>query len=303
MGEPKVSVVIVDHHDTTRSVLRQVFEEQWGWSVVGEATLGTDAVGLARMSRPDVIVADAGITDMTVDELSRLVGPPSGPSVVVALLDFPHQYATGPESAVIKGVPMDHLKNVVLRTLRQAHPEDPRWAERSVVPIELAADPNRLGPPSPHLSGERVFVDLHESAAGSEPPSRRRRQRVGLLASLLGDEADEATSGPVERQSATAPASAIAPTELPARPLEMDAGEAAGDTIEAPVAAEAAPIVAAAPVVESGAIVDAPSMLVNAAPVDDVVVADAVPAAEVAPAFEAASVFEAPPAPPASVLM
>ena len=196
MAQPGVSVVIVDHHDATRSVLRQVFEEQWSWSVIGEVSTGTDAVVLARTTRPDVIVADAGITDMSVDELSRLVGPPSGPSVVVALLDFPHQYAAGPDSSVIKGVPMDHLKNVVMRTLRQAHPEDPRWrdhAEPEAIYLpgppapEPAGESAQWGPPSSHLSGERVYVDLHDGA----PPQRRRRQRVGLLGSLLGDELDE----------------------------------------------------------------------------------------------------------------
>ena len=235
MTESGVSVVIVDHHEMTRAVLRQVFEEQWGWSVLGEATTGTDAVVLARTHRPDVIVADAGITDMSVDELSRLVGPPAGPSVVVALLDFPHQYASGPDSSVIKGVPMEHLRNVVLRTLQQAHPNDPRWAPNpGRPPLGPPTDPTQMGPPSPHLSGERVHLD-------ESPRARRRRERVGLLSSLLGDEVDDVgTDAPrrgagrdavVTRSGSEAGAASApdhwTPSESAASAVELPASESA----------------------------------------------------------------------------
>ncbi|HEV2370233.1 MAG TPA: HEAT repeat domain-containing protein [Acidimicrobiales bacterium] len=142
-----VAVVLVHQHDTTRSVLRRMFEQEWGWSVVGETDTGTGALALARTVHPDLIVADAGITDMSLNELSDLVAR-TGPVVVVGLLDFPHQHAWTSENAVLKGVPMDHLKRVIATALARqgsgpepGHSASPEGPEpRSDVYIDLQAD-------------------------------------------------------------------------------------------------------------------------------------------------------------------
>ena len=55
---PPVRILIADDHEVVRIGLASVLDKQPGFSVVGEARSGDEAVRLARRDRPDVVVMD-----------------------------------------------------------------------------------------------------------------------------------------------------------------------------------------------------------------------------------------------------
>lgn len=70
-AEPKaanIRVLIADDHDTVRSIVRTLLAVEGGFDVVGEAVNGREAVELARLYRPDVVIMD--LTMPLLDGLS-----------------------------------------------------------------------------------------------------------------------------------------------------------------------------------------------------------------------------------------
>jgi len=50
-------ILIADDHDVVRSGVRAILEAQEGWTVVGEAADGKEAIDQALATRPDVVVS------------------------------------------------------------------------------------------------------------------------------------------------------------------------------------------------------------------------------------------------------
>jgi DNA-binding NarL/FixJ family response regulator len=74
------TVLIVDDHEPFRSAARRMLEEE-GFRVVGEAGDGVAAIALARDVRPDIVLLDVVLPDLSgFDVADRLAG---GPSTVV----------------------------------------------------------------------------------------------------------------------------------------------------------------------------------------------------------------------------
>ncbi|MPZ68755.1 MAG: hypothetical protein GEU71_04410 [Actinobacteria bacterium] len=110
--------VLVDARPTARAALREVVEEQWGWTVAGEAVDGFEAIRVARNEGADVLLVDAAVEGLDLKALFDLVDPEVGP-LVVGLLDFPHQHVAARGVAVMKGAPPDHVRNVILGSLKK----------------------------------------------------------------------------------------------------------------------------------------------------------------------------------------
>jgi Response regulator containing a CheY-like receiver domain and an HTH DNA-binding domain len=75
MSEPAIRVLVADDHAIVRTGIRHVLETAPGFSVVGEASNGTEALALALELRPDVAVLDIsmpGVSGLqTAAELRR----------------------------------------------------------------------------------------------------------------------------------------------------------------------------------------------------------------------------------------
>jgi DNA-binding NarL/FixJ family response regulator len=65
-----IRALVVDDHDLFRRGLRELLEEQ-GIRVIGEAATGSDAVALAARAKPDVVVMDLNLPQISGIEATR----------------------------------------------------------------------------------------------------------------------------------------------------------------------------------------------------------------------------------------
>jgi DNA-binding NarL/FixJ family response regulator len=77
-----VTVLIVDDHPTFRSFARELLEAE-GFEVVGESEDGASAITAAGTLRPDLVLLDVQLPDLTGFEVTRRLVSDGVPSVVV----------------------------------------------------------------------------------------------------------------------------------------------------------------------------------------------------------------------------
>ena len=78
-----VAILIVDDNARFRARARQLLEPD-GYAVVAEAADGASALEAARRHRPDVVLLDIGLPDMSGLSLAELLArEPSPPAVVL----------------------------------------------------------------------------------------------------------------------------------------------------------------------------------------------------------------------------
>jgi DNA-binding NarL/FixJ family response regulator len=69
----QVRVLLVDDHPIVRTGMRFVLEQDGRLHVIGEAAGGRDALRLARDLRPDVVLMDINLPDISGLEATRLI--------------------------------------------------------------------------------------------------------------------------------------------------------------------------------------------------------------------------------------
>ncbi|HEU5039632.1 MAG TPA: response regulator transcription factor [Gemmatimonadales bacterium] len=71
MSEAPIRVIVADDHAIVRTGIRHVLESEPGFTVVGEASNGTEAIELARELAPDVAVLDISMPGTTGLQVTR----------------------------------------------------------------------------------------------------------------------------------------------------------------------------------------------------------------------------------------
>jgi DNA-binding NarL/FixJ family response regulator len=100
----KTTVVLVDDHAMMRSGIRSILEHAPGITVVGEASNGRDAVGLAASLAPDIVLIDIGMPDLNGIEAARKIRAADPRIAVIALsMHSDERYVTGMLDAGAKG--------------------------------------------------------------------------------------------------------------------------------------------------------------------------------------------------------
>jgi len=95
--EQAIKILIVDDHKMLRQGLRRVLEEQGGFTVIGEAGDGEEAVALARALQPQVVIMDVNMPNMNGIEATKLITQQL-PSAIVIGLSF------GTEDSVVQAM-------------------------------------------------------------------------------------------------------------------------------------------------------------------------------------------------------
>lgn len=70
---PKISVLLVDDHSLVRRGFRRMLEDEADIEVVGEASDGQEAINLARLLKPQVIVMDCALPEINGLEATRKI--------------------------------------------------------------------------------------------------------------------------------------------------------------------------------------------------------------------------------------
>ena len=68
-----IRLLLVDDHAVVRSGLRMLLASEADVEIVGEAGSGSEAVSAAGSARPNVILMDIGLPDMTGIEAARVI--------------------------------------------------------------------------------------------------------------------------------------------------------------------------------------------------------------------------------------
>jgi len=134
----ELRVLVVDDDEDLRVLVRAALEVTGGFTIVGEAGEGGTALASAAMLRPDVVVLDLGLPDMSglnvLTELRRVA--PGSRVVIFSGLDdrgaTTAALAGGASSYVLK---TDDI-GVLVRALRTGNP-----TALAVATLELAPDP------------------------------------------------------------------------------------------------------------------------------------------------------------------
>ena len=66
-------ILIADDHDTVRSGLRAILEENRAWQVVAEAADGVEAIRMATEAKPDIAVLDYSLPFLNGIEVTRQI--------------------------------------------------------------------------------------------------------------------------------------------------------------------------------------------------------------------------------------
>jgi NarL family two-component system response regulator LiaR len=114
-GSAPVRVLLVEDHDLFRRGLKEMLREVEGLEVVGEAATGEDGIAFALRRRPDLVVMDVYLPDISGPEATRrLLAAVPGTRVVALTVsgeldDLVEAVSAGACGYVVKDSPADEI--------------------------------------------------------------------------------------------------------------------------------------------------------------------------------------------------
>jgi two-component system response regulator NreC len=100
----KIRILLADDHNVMRKGLRLLLESQPGFSVVGEASDGHQAVEQAEATKPDVVVLDIAMPRLSGTEAAQRIGELlPGTSVIILSMHSDEGYVMRALKAGAKG--------------------------------------------------------------------------------------------------------------------------------------------------------------------------------------------------------
>jgi NarL family two-component system response regulator LiaR len=147
MAEPtpeSITVLIVDDHSVVRRGIRALLEAEEGFTVVGEAGSGGEAVLIAADLAPDVVLMDLVMPEMDGVAATRLVKARSPRSQVIVLTSYHEDehifpaIRAGALSYLLKGMGLAELTEAVRKAARGEAVMHPRVAARLVQELRGA---------------------------------------------------------------------------------------------------------------------------------------------------------------------
>jgi DNA-binding NarL/FixJ family response regulator len=146
MPRPPIRILLADDHEIVREGLRMLLEQEEDLEVVGEAGDGEEAVRLAAVHRPDVVLMDVSMPRLAgVEAARRILGVPGAPRVLMLSSLSEESAVRGAIEAGASGYLLKDLsKDELARALRAAvedrptlHPEAQRVLMRKPAKTPL----------------------------------------------------------------------------------------------------------------------------------------------------------------------
>jgi two-component system NarL family response regulator len=135
MVEKKISVLIADDHPVVRDGLNAIINDQPDMEVVAEAANGIEAIELAQHHRPDVMLIDLRMPQLTGLEAMYAIRTDWEHAKIIILTtydgdeDIYRALQAGAQAYLLKGMPRSEL----LSTIRSVH------SGRKRIPPEVAS--------------------------------------------------------------------------------------------------------------------------------------------------------------------
>lgn len=136
MQNKPINLMLVEDHKLMRVGMKTLFEENKEFSVISEAQTGKEAVEKARIHRPDVILMDIGLPDISGISASKRILE-ENPDVKIIILtshstedEVTEALAVGVYAYVIKDISTDLLMMII-----KSVNEGAIWLDPKIVPL------------------------------------------------------------------------------------------------------------------------------------------------------------------------
>lgn len=122
MRESSIKIIIADDNDETRKHLRELLSTHEGFTVIGEAANGLEAVTLAKKLKPDIVLMDIDMPVMGGLEATRAISVEAPMSSVIVLLVegdpecLREAMAAGARNYLVKPVFGDEFADTIRKT-------------------------------------------------------------------------------------------------------------------------------------------------------------------------------------------
>lgn len=177
-----IRILIADDHEVVRIGLASLLDAQEGFSVVGGAASGREAVQLARQFRPDVVVMDIRMPDGSGIEACRTITSELGDMPVIMLTSHADSEAlfdaidAGASGYVLKRVGSSDLVDAVRTVATGGSLLDPAVTSRVLDRLRNARRVEEAGAFADLTDRERrVLAHVSEGAS-----NRQIADRMGL---------------------------------------------------------------------------------------------------------------------------
>ena len=129
VGAAPIRVLVVDDHAAVRAALVELLSATDGMVVVGEAGDGRQAVDLAADLRPDVVLMDVSMPNMSGLEATRLLRRERrGVHVLILSADARCSVVRAAREAGAVGFLVKQIRGSdLVRAIRAAHAGQPTW--------------------------------------------------------------------------------------------------------------------------------------------------------------------------------
>lgn len=144
MNEPPIRVVVADDHAVVREGIRRVLNDDPDVTVVGEASTGAEALAIIEDCRPDVVLLDLGLPDITgLDVVRRLQEAGAPPRVLVLSMHDDDEYVLRAVRAGVDGYLLkDEAEPAMLRAaVRSVHAGDSYFSSTAAASLAGALRP------------------------------------------------------------------------------------------------------------------------------------------------------------------
>jgi len=156
-----VRVVLCDDHGVVRSGLRLILEAADGIAVVGQAATGTEAIAMAAEVRPDVMVMDVGLPDISgIDATAHVLHASPGTRVLILTVHDDVAYLRGSFDAGAAGYLLKEAADVELVAAVRQVASGRQYVHPTMGAALLAPEPGTgcLGGPGGQLSDRETEV-------------------------------------------------------------------------------------------------------------------------------------------------
>lgn len=148
MSEAPIRVVVADDHAVVREGIRRVLDDDPDVAVVGEASTGAEALAIIEDCRPDVLLLDLGLPDMTgLEVVRRLHEATQPPRVLVLSMHEDDEFVLQAVRAGVDGYLLkDEAEPAMLRAaVRSVHAGDSYFSSTAATALAGALQPTDAG--------------------------------------------------------------------------------------------------------------------------------------------------------------